>query len=165
MGTVVPDDPLAGSDILLTYRNFGEIDLWGTDISLEVVLTDRFSWSGTYSYISKNFFSAAEVGEVLTLNAPRHKGFTTLSYRERVRGPWGSLRGRFVGGFRQVQGVWEGDVDWFYTIDAEIGAPVPGAEDLSLSLAVRNLTGNDHQEFVGAPTIGRLFLVKAQYRH
>jgi iron complex outermembrane receptor protein len=164
LGTVVPDDPLAGTDVLMTYRNFGEIDLWGTDLSVEVVLNDRLTWSGTYSYISESFFSAAEIGEVLTLNAPHHKGFTSFDYRDRVGGVWGSLRARFVGGFRQVQGVWQGDVDSFYTIDAEVGAPIPGADGLSLSVAGHNLTDHERQEFVGAPTIGRLFLIKAQYR-
>ncbi|KPJ82971.1 MAG: hypothetical protein AMS19_06020 [Gemmatimonas sp. SG8_23] len=165
LGTVVPDDPLSGSDVMLTYRNFGEIDLWGTDLSLEVVLNDRLTWTGTYSHISENFFSAEEIGEVLTLNAPRHKGFTSLMYRDRSGGLWGSIRARFVGGFRQIQGVWQGEVDSFYTIDAEVGAPIPGATGLSLSVAGRNLTNYEHQEFVGAPTIGRLLLVKAQYRH
>lgn len=165
LGTVVPDDPLAGTDVLLTYRNFGEIDLWGTDLSVEVVLNDQFTWSGTYSHISENFFSAAELGEAFTLNAPRHKGFTSIDYRDRASGRWGSLRGRAVGAFRQIQGPWQGEVDGFFSMDAEIGMPVPGAHELSLSLAARNLTGNSHQEFVGAPVIGRLLIVKAQYRH
>jgi len=162
LGTVVPDDPLAGSDVLITNRNFGEIDLWGADLSVEVVLSDRFTWSGTYSHISDNFFSAAELGEDFTLNAPRHKAFTSLDYRDRESERWGSIRLRGVGAFRQVQGVWQGDVDGFYSIDAEIGAAI--APRVSLALAVRNLTDKIHQEFVGAPMIGRLFLVKAQYR-
>jgi iron complex outermembrane receptor protein len=165
LGTVVPDDPLAGTDILLTYRNFGEIDLWGTDLWVEVMLNDQFTWFATYSHISENFFSAADIGEPFTLNAPRNKGFTSINYQDRVSGRWASLRGRAVGAFRQIQGVWQGDVDAFFSMDAEIGTPIPGADGLALSLAVRNLTGHLHPEFVGAPTIGRLFLVKAQYRH
>lgn len=166
LGTVVPDDPLAGTDILATSVSFGEIALWGADFSVEVVLDDRFTWSATYSHISKNFFGSDEIGgEPYTLNAPRHKGFTSIDYRDRANERWATARLRAVGSFRQLQGVWQGEVERFYTVDAEFGSAVPGFEAISLSVAARNLTNQVHQEFVGAPMIGRLLLLKARFRH
>lgn len=165
LGTVVPDDPLAGSDILLTYRNFGELDIWGVDLSMELLLSEWLSGSVAYSHLSENFFSAADLGQDFTLNAPRHKAYASLNYRNRDSGTWAALRGRFIGAFRQIQGVWTGDVEAFNTIDFEVGAPVPGATGLSLGLSARNVTNDRHSEFVGSPVIGRLLLVSAKYRH
>jgi hypothetical protein len=42
--------------------------------------------------------------------------------------------------------------------DLNLGLPVPGRRQVTLSLAVTNLFGNRHQEFVGAPLLGRLLV-------
>jgi outer membrane receptor protein involved in Fe transport len=40
---------------------------------------------------------------------------------------------------------------------------VPGYQGFIVSATVNNLFDNEHQEFVGAPAMGRIALVKVQY--
>ncbi|HEX2723284.1 MAG TPA: TonB-dependent receptor, partial [Gemmatimonadaceae bacterium] len=44
----------AGADVILTYRNFGNLNLWGSDLGTELLLDRGFSIAGTYSYVNKN---------------------------------------------------------------------------------------------------------------
>jgi Outer membrane receptor for ferrienterochelin and colicins len=51
----------SGSDVIVTYRNFGNLDLWGSDLGAELLLDRGFSVLGTYSYVNKNLFPRSEV--------------------------------------------------------------------------------------------------------
>src|ERR1019366_1540218 len=51
LGVVNFNEPLsAGSDVIVTYRNFGNLDLWGSDLGAELLLDRGFSVLGTYSF-------------------------------------------------------------------------------------------------------------------
>jgi iron complex outermembrane receptor protein len=164
VATVGLDDPRTGSDIILTYRNFGEVKLWGTDLLLEWQASDRIFLGGSYSFTSDNFFASKRPDEAdLALNAPRHKGTLNASYHDPHRDFSAALRGRFVGPFRMVDGVWLGDVQGFSTLDAEVGIGVPGLRGGRFILTVQNLTDKRHAEFVGAPVLGRIVLSRLRY--
>ncbi len=163
LATVGPDHAFAGSDILLTYRNVGEVEMWGGDLSLELRLDRRFSLGAAYSYISDNYFDEAFGATDLALNAPRHKGSLRLAAQDPERGHTAELRGRFVDSFRMVDGVWIGDVTGFGVLDLETGLQLPWSST-RLSFTVNNLLDNQHAEFVGAPVLGRHFMTRLQVR-
>jgi outer membrane receptor for ferrienterochelin and colicins len=166
-GTVAPDQR-ATSDLILTYRNFGDVEFTGADFGFEAYLTDNLTMSGTYSYVSDECFdvdgdgactSAADVA----LNAPRNKGSLGLLYRDARSGFEIGARGRYTDGFIMNSGVYVGDVDSYLVFDSNLAYRIPRYEGLLFSLTVNNMLGSRHREFVGAPEIGRLALFKLQY--
>jgi len=165
LGTIAPTGPLGGSDIVLTYRNFGRVDYWGTDLSLQWAATNHVSIASSYSYTSDDFFPSKSAGEPdLAMNAPRHKGLVSVRWREPSHDASAELRTRFVGSFRMIDGVWNGNVPGFAVADAEIGAAIPGYRSARVTLSVENLTDDRHSEFVAAPVLGRLLMTRLEYR-
>ena len=78
LGTVVPDQ-VDNGDLLVTYRNFGEVDFFGVDLSAEILASDRLSITANYSHQSDECFDFNEDGDCtstndMALNAPSHKG-------------------------------------------------------------------------------------------
>jgi outer membrane receptor for ferrienterochelin and colicins len=166
-GTVAPDQR-ANEDVLLTYRNFGAVDLWGTDIGFEAYATEELIISGSYSYVSEECFDvdedqACSSAADIALNAPTNKGTLGARYLFRNAGLEIGGRARYSERFLMNSGVYVGTVDEFTVFDANVAWRVPGYDGLIASLTVNNLTDNKHQEFVGAPEIGRLALLKLQY--
>ncbi|MBW7933068.1 MAG: TonB-dependent receptor, partial [Gemmatimonadaceae bacterium] len=89
LGVVNPDHPLSGStDIALAYRNFGRVRVNGVDLSGTYMVADRLSLYGTYSWVSKDFFSRAEVGGLsdVTLNAPHKKSTVAVRWKDDAQG-------------------------------------------------------------------------------
>lgn len=70
------------------------------------------------------------------------------------------LRGRAVSGFPVQSGVQVGRVEAYLIVDSGVSCVVSRNPALTLSLTASNLLDNRHQEFVGAPAIGRLVLVR-----
>ena len=165
LGTIAPAGPLGGSDIVLTYRNFGRVELWGTDLALQWAASNHVSLASSYSFTSDNFFPGKNPGEPdLSMNAPRHKALFSARWREASHDASAELRTRFVGSFQMIDGVWNGNVPGFAVADAEVGAAIPGYRGARVTLSVENLTDDRHAEFVGAPVIGRLLMTRLEYR-
>jgi iron complex outermembrane receptor protein len=136
--------------------------LWGTDIAVSWAATNRVSLTGAYSFTSENFFAANAPGESdLSLNAPRHKAAVSARYREPVRQVSAEARARFVGPFHMVDGVWIGDVAGFGVADIEVGFPLLTAQ---VTLTLSNILDRRHSQFVGAPVLGRLIMLRTAYR-
>jgi len=78
------------TDLYVTYRNFGDVDVYGVDLGLTLLLTDEISFSGSYSltcgWIDSdnqcvNFFPNLDnIGDV-ALNSPRNKATLSGAYR------------------------------------------------------------------------------------
>jgi outer membrane receptor for ferrienterochelin and colicins len=166
LGTVSPESKLTGnSDVILSYRNFGRLHRWGSDVAVHAVLSDVLAVGGTYSWTSKNLFPRTEVGGLtdIALNAPKNKGSLGLQVRSERTGFSGSVRARYVEGFPVVSGVYVGKVESYTVADAGLTYRVPGLLGLILSVDAQNLFNNQHREFVGAPVIGRFVIAQAQY--
>jgi outer membrane receptor for ferrienterochelin and colicins len=103
------------------------------------------------------FARAAGLGDV-ALNAPRNKASVGAILMDSRSGAALDLRARWVGAFPVRAGVYSGAVERYAVTDADLSAPLPGRRNLTLSLAVSNLFDHRHQEFVGAPAIGRLIV-------
>lgn len=167
LGTVVPDQ-VASPDLLLTYRNFGDVDYWGADLSAQVLVTDRVSLNGNYSFVSEECFDFNEDGSCesavdIALNAPSNKGSFGVAFDDQTSGFSAQGTLRFSGAFPMNSGVYVGDVDSFAVIDASVGYRLPFQPSTRVSLTATNLFNNEHREFVGAPEIGRLVLFRVQH--
>lgn len=169
-GTVAPDqrsDPA----LILTYRNFGDVSMWGADVGFEAELTDRVSALGSYSWVSKECFDQNNDRQCtsstdLALNAPTNKGSFGLRFRDRGVGGTGielGARARYSGQFLMNSGVYVGDVKSYTVFDVNAAYELPSWQGAILSLSVNNVFDKKHQEFIGAPEMGVLALVQLSY--
>ena len=165
LGTVSPSGKFGGTDILLTYRNVGDVSFWGTDLAGEYAATDRLTLTGSYSWMSDDYFASTRAGEPdLSTNTPRNKALLSARYHQNAHDVSVELRGRYVDGFKMIDGVWRGDVKPFSVLDLESGVALPGGNDTRFTLTVQNVLDDRHAEFVAAPVLGRLVMARVQYR-
>ena len=179
LATVVPvNSPLtARPDIFLTYRNFGEVDLWGADLAMDVVMGDHLTLAGSYSFVNKDFFSKTEVDGPtdIALNASKSKGSLSAGWRDDPHG-W-TLEGRFraVKGFPVNSGVYVSapdpddpgrllPTDSYVVFDLQgTVRPQFGSRNMLLSASVQNLFDKHYSTFVGVPNLGWFLLTKVSY--
>ena len=167
VGTVVPDQS-EDHNLMVTYRNFGEIDYWGADLAADVLLSDRLRINLNYSFMSDDCFAQEDDGECtglhdIALNAPRLKGSVGFTFDDRAAGFTLGARVRFTDGFPMNSGVYIGRVERYGVVDASIGYELPFRRGTRLSLTANNVANNLHREFVGAPEVGRLLLLRVHY--
>lgn len=164
LGVVNFQEPLSsGADVILAYRNFGNLNIWGSDVGTSLLLTDKFSVAGTYSYVNKNLFPRSEVGGVqdISLNAPANKHSVTVSYRDEGMG-WGAeLRERHVDAFEALAFI-SAHIKDYTLLDAGINYRPPTMKNLLIAVNGTNLTGKRHQEFAQGGLIGRLIITRLQ---
>lgn len=157
------------TDLYLTYRNFGDVDVWGVDFGLTFLLTDQISLSGSYSLTCgwidsdkkcKNFFPNLDnIGDV-ALNSPRNKAMLSGAYRNTRMGFGVELRGRYVDSYPVNSGVYSGYIPSFVLFDANVSYALPIATATELTLTGTNIFDEQHQEMVGAPFIGRTLMLR-----
>ncbi|MBX2819846.1 MAG: TonB-dependent receptor [Rhodothermaceae bacterium] len=160
---------------LFSYRNFGNVTLWGTDLAVEYIASEKLRMHAHMSYISDDYFDNTELQEegselAVALNAPTFKMGMGAEYQF----PFGlSLRasGRAVNEFIVITGPFEGMVDDYVVFDAgvgyDFGRQITG---LRIDLTAQNLltfvngkSVSTHREFVGAPQIGRIVMARALF--
>lgn len=167
VGTIAPDQA-PSSDLILTYRNFGDVDLWGADLSFQYLATDRLSLTGSYAHVSEQCFDFDEdgsctSGEDISLNAPANKGSIGARWSDRVTGLTLESRVRFSEGFSMNSGVYVGEIDGYSTVDANASYQLPWATGATVTVTGTNIFDNVHRESIGAPEIGRLLMVRLAY--
>lgn len=173
LGVVSPDGIFDRNAIVVTYRNFGDIDLFGADVSFEYLATREWRIFGNYSWISESDWRNLDGNPNLNifLNAPQNKGSLGVGYNGIGSGISGLLRGRFVEGFA-VDGVFStfnsqtGDfdkIDDYYVVDLTLGYKIPQVPGLRASLQVSNIFDNQKPQFAGTPDIGRLSILGLKY--
>jgi iron complex outermembrane receptor protein len=175
LGTITPNETTGDPNaIYLTYRNYGDITLYGYDIGLEASVMTGLSLNGSLSYVDKNFFPNLDSVADLALNAPKFKFSLGAEYRDVALGLNMAARFRHVDGFPVNSGVYLGQVPGYSVVDLNLGYRLPWVEGLNLSVTAQNLLtfvedGEDgafdqlHSEFVGVAPIGRLVLARLQY--
>jgi iron complex outermembrane receptor protein len=160
-GTVTPAEAFDQTAILLTYRNFGDIALTGVDFRFDYHLRDSWSVGFNYSYVSRGFFgSSASQPQDIALNAPQNKIGANLRYGGPDRGLEALLRFRWIEGFPVVSGVYVGDVESYEVVDLNVRYDLAFSPNTRVTVLVQNLFDERHAEFVGAPTIGRLAILR-----
>jgi iron complex outermembrane receptor protein len=168
VGTIVPDQ-VDQPDVLLAYRNFGDVDLWGADISTEFLFNDAWSLKGSASWVNTECFDFDEVPGCaglldVSLNAPQRKGSLGVRYRDAAHDFTAEVQGRFIAGFPMNTGVFIGRVPGYGLVDANVEVAIPWVAGASASLTAYNLLDRVHREFVGAPELGRLVLARLTYQ-
>lgn len=168
--------PTQGADLLLTYRNVGDVTLWGADLSVQAFLTDEWTLSGTYSHISEDYFDVVG-GAPIALNSPKNKGSGMLAYRNLSSGFNVSGRVRITSSFPAESagfvgtkcitggtgGIFEEDCVASSTIfDLTAGYKVPDTR-ATLQVSVNNVFDTGYRSFVGVPNIGRFAMMRVKY--
>jgi iron complex outermembrane receptor protein len=162
VGTITPEEAKDPYDVMMMVRNFGDVTIWGMDFAATLLLTQNLWLGGAYSFVSDDFFRFPDEGNLLATNSPINKGTLRLSYQSTGSGPFGELMGRAVASFPVVSGVYEGRVDSYGLMDLTLGYRFLWSGDLWFALTVQNVLDHRHQQFIGAPYIGRLALLKAR---
>ncbi len=110
---VVPGTPPAGASFLLTYLNFGKVDTYGADLSLNLFVSDNLNLILNYSYfnfrldrndLANDGNKDGKVDETdLPINTPTNKiGFgVNLSYEKF----FGTVFGRWVEKYDYISGI------------------------------------------------------------
>lgn len=165
LGVVAPEQ--AGgtaAPIVLADRNLGSFDLLGIDLSLAWYLTGRWSLEGTASWVSDNVFVAGDgpEAEVVPLNAPGLKGSVAVAYGDPAGGFHATMRARGIRGFPANSGVFAGQVEDYGVVDLTMGYRFRRS-GLWLQLGVQNILGTGYSTFPGAPTLGRMTLLRLRY--
>ena len=166
LGTVVPDQ-IGSHDLLLTYRNFGDVTYWGSDLALEVLLTDQLSLTGNFSLKSAECFNSddddCEDIEDVALNAPSHNGSFGLAYADQATGFSAQGRLRMTAGFPVNSGTYIGEIDAYRVVDASVSYRLPFQPGTTLSVTANNLLDSNHKEFVGAAPLGRFVMFRVRH--
>jgi outer membrane receptor for ferrienterochelin and colicins len=177
LGVVSSDQVDAqGADLIATYRNVGDVHLWGGDVSFEAFLTDDWTLSGSYSHVSEDYFKIPD-GSPIALNAPKDKGSLGLAYRNVRAGFTGAARARFQSEFPAesagyvgttcVTGVPVGLFDEECVkaatiLDLNFGYKVP-TTDATVQLVIDNVLNTAYRSFVGVPSVRRLATLSVKY--
>lgn len=160
--------PGAVPELMLTYRNFGNVDFYGSDIALQYLASDALSLYANISLVSDDFFDDEELEEpgsglTLSLNAPMVKGRAGFQYTF-TNGLSVNASGRYVEEFPIRSGPYEGTLESYFLLDLGAGYDLsqftPG---LRLDVNVSNVTDNMHREFIGAPQLGRMAMGRLTY--
>jgi outer membrane receptor for ferrienterochelin and colicins len=163
LATVTPTEPPrpgSPADIILSARNLGDIDFWGGELSATLLATNELSFTGTYSYVSENFWARVSNFADISLNAPQNKALLAAAYRSARLGLAAELRVRYVGGYQVNSGVFIGPIETYTLIDAFVTYTLPFSRGTQVSLTAVNMFDDRHQEIPGAPFIGRMVLLR-----
>ncbi len=171
LGTIAPDqrrNSATPQDLVLTYRNFGDVNFWGADLSAQVIAGDRLSFRASGSYVSEECFDFnndknCSSSSDIALNAPSKKGAFSARWSDPAAGVTLEGQVRYSDAFPMNSGVYIGDVAQYTVLDATVDYSLPMVSGATLTLTATNLLNNLHQEFVGAPELGRLLLLRVQY--
>jgi iron complex outermembrane receptor protein len=164
-----------GADLIATYRNVGDLSIWGADVAVQWLLSPKWSLGATYSHVSRDWFRI-EGSPPLALNAPTNKGTLSIAYRDEGSGLSASARARYHGSFPFLSTEFDGTrcmpdsstdnpedcIAAQALADATVGYRLrrTGA---TLQLGVSNLLNSSYRSFVGAPQTGRLAMVRVRY--
>lgn len=174
-----PDINAQAADILVTYRNFGEVNINGFDLSASYLLTEKLHIGATASLISDYYFTLPLEGaqdQPVALNAPKEKGTAHIRFRDTDSGLHAELRARHNGefpansagyiGLACIPGQSEltGPCVQSYTLfDLNAGYTLPRMRGASVQLNITNLTDEPYQSFIGVATVGRLAVLRLKY--
>ena len=165
-----------GADLIATYRNVGDIDLWGADFGFQASLTNRWTLGGSYSHISEDYLQITG-GSPVALNAPKDKGSLSLTFRDAFAGFNASGAVRFTSSFPAQSAEFTGTacitggtggtfeencVDSYAIFNLNAGYEVPNTA-ATLQFSVNNVFDTGYRSFPGVPKIGRFAMVRVRY--
>jgi iron complex outermembrane receptor protein len=159
-GTVSPNEARE-NEVILTYGNFGTVNMWGADLGLTFFLSENARIGVTYSFVNKDEFESD--GFIIALNAPRHKFNINGGYKFAKAGFDIGARLRWQDAFPVNSGVYVGNVGAFWTLDANAQYSFWFEKNFKLGVTATNLINYKRAEFVGTPQMGRLVMGRVSY--
>ena len=151
------------TDFLVLSRQGGTYTMVGVDVGAEVAVSRRLWARGGFSWLSRDSALTAP-GIVTTLNVPRRKAYGGLTWRQVERDRAAGIEARWVAAFPVNSGAYSGRVGTYTVLDAFLSTPLPFARRTTFLLEAGNLLDRRHQEFVGAPALGRLVVARLRTR-
>ena len=176
LGVVSSDQVGAqGADLIASYRNVGDIDLWGVGIGFQASLTNQWTLAGSYSHMSEDYIQVTG-GSTLALNAPKDKGSLSLTYRNVLSGFNASGGVRFTSAFPAQSADFHGTacitgggglfeencVNDYAIFDVHAGYEVPNTA-ATVQLSINNVFDTGYRSFPGVPKIGPFAMVRVRY--
>lgn len=158
IGLVSPTEVQNATDVIITYRNFGNINLLGADIAIDYHLNQYWNAGVTYSWLEKNFFNDVDGIADIPVNAPQNKASAKLRYSNPHLGLRGQARLRYVDAFPVNSGVYNGWIRSYGIFDLDLEYEF--APRTTIALTIQNAFDNMHVEFIGAPALGRLSILR-----
>ncbi len=159
-------------DVLIGTRTYLEskVEFYGVDASFEEKASDDWSFNGSFSMLTKNYWYAGELNAAdsgsqnpFALNMPKYRGSIGARYSGLTKGLSLELRDRWSDAFKMVDNYWVGDVGARHVLDLTVNYRMESWNNLMWTLSVTNVLNNLHQELIGAPQIGRLTVLRASY--
>lgn len=160
-GSLTPDHPMVGNDIILTYKNLGTISVGGMDLSANYHVNDNLTLGAAYSYVTKDSIplDGAQLGYV-ALNAPKHKLALTGEYNWKKIGLKSRVAYRWQDSYPANSAVYVGTVDAIHYLDMGFTYTFPKSPGTSISLDLQNVTNNKKRPFPGTPKMGTMAIVR-----
>jgi iron complex outermembrane receptor protein len=184
VGVISSEDVDAnGAQLLASYQNVNKtIKLWGGDFSATYLATERFSLTGSASWVNDDVFKYVTGSDTtnVALNAPTFKLSLGSAYRNE-EALSGDVHLRFTNGFPAISGVYDGTrclyaqgqvptalevedcVDSYALVDLGLSYRLPMAPRAYLDLNMQNLLDEKYRSFPGVPDIGRSALLRLRY--
>jgi iron complex outermembrane receptor protein len=162
LGVVTPANAADPTALLNLRHQGGSFSRVGVDIDVSYLLTDGLTISGNYSWVNRDSIGSAGGSDMAVLSAPKNKGALAVSYRPPTSwwGVW--AQGLAVETYPVKSGVFEGTIPGYAVLNLGATVTLPMRREISLALTATNLFNNVHQEYVGAPAIGRLIVARVQ---
>jgi iron complex outermembrane receptor protein len=166
LGTVSPDGAAHPGDLnygIPTY--YGDVNYNGLDLSTTLKMSDRLTVDGGVSMVTDNQFEPEDTTlQTIYLNIPKYKASLGLHYTGLVEGLNADVKYRWYDAFTMRSGIaYFGDVSARNLLDLTLSYTNPSFSGLQFTLSITNLLDYKHEEFVGAPYIGRFSTLKASY--
>jgi len=156
-GVVILDE--AGAPVLeetLSNVNFGEQNVTGVGVGMNVYATERVVLSGNVSYLNADTLVDAK-GLSQPFNTPETTVKVRLTWLDAwVEGATVGISARRVSEYDFRSGVLTGRVPAYALLDLDLS--YRARHGLVYRASVRNLLDNDHIEFGGGPEMGALFV-------
>jgi len=158
-GTISSEQATDPAAVMLAYRNFGEVKIYGMDLAFGYYPDDIWAVTGSYSYVNKDIFRDLDgIGDI-ALNAPSHKIKFGLGCNLAEMGLRLAGQLRYRSSFPMSSGVFVGPVEPRTALDLNAAYDLPLSmpnATVTLTANATNVLNKKVQDFIGAPATGRL---------
>ena len=173
----------AGRELMLAYRNYGTLQYWGFEASVDAqdVILPELNAFANVGFLSTDFFSASDLGLkdnrlFVSMNSPTLKIRGGANYALPKSLNVGAVV-RYQNAFPVASGVLispisnpasRDDITSFINamtlVDVNIGYDFDALiKGLRLDVSLQNALDNRQRQYIGAPAIGRMVMVRASY--
>jgi iron complex outermembrane receptor protein len=160
LGTVTPKSDKVNADYILTYKNLGNLDVFGADLGLQYQVTKGILIGGSFSWVDKDQIRLS-TGEIAPLNAPKLKASLTFDQTFSKIGLGYGASWRWSDSYQAASAVYVGQVSAANLGDLRVSYRPNFYKKLLFAVNANNIFNYHWQSFPGTPHMGTTFLIKA----